>query len=461
MTDERRRSEFIGMLLKLGDENIRRRSMFHLLAVRCLETCTSLSFELQSQIKDRIGRLRPPTNFSEARAISSAGEMALPLLVRSNSIKARTAAACIRALRYIGSDSALDNISHFSSDTRLTVLPELLSAWPFFDRVEYAKKVLSRSPEFSTRFGVSSLSMLEGIRFLPNLTSLSVYGSGLPLLEPHYHEISFLKKLITLRIFRVELIDFNRLPMLHHLSSLTINAETINNPYVVKEWDNLGAIWMRASKSTLDTKGLFDIAGLKSVYLSAANLSGIDEIQRNSTLRDISLIGKFNSRDLASLRTMPDLDHLTSTFSGNDDDLRYLGPLINVEKINFKQANNISRLDGFDRIEKLRTLTLRECHHLTDVSSLANMPKLKQLNLWGARRLVDLSPIGHLKELTVLSLGVATDFENLDFISDLPSLKVIHAPARLNQRLSDLRPDIKVSDRIPIELRMHDSNIDL
>jgi hypothetical protein len=52
-----------------------------------LETATAFSDEVQAIIQDRLAELVPPKNIKEAKALASAGEIAVPYL--ANHAKAR------------------------------------------------------------------------------------------------------------------------------------------------------------------------------------------------------------------------------------------------------------------------------------------------------------------------------------------------------------------------------------
>ena len=146
LANDVRREEFLTRLLDLGDKSRSTRTVYYLLAVACLESSIRLSPDLRSSITDRIRKIHPPVTKSEARVLSTAGDLSIPLLKRFSGQRAQCAAACVRALRLIGSDDALEVLEQYGADKRSTVIQEIVGAWQAFDRERFAQRVLSQTP---------------------------------------------------------------------------------------------------------------------------------------------------------------------------------------------------------------------------------------------------------------------------------------------------------------------------
>lgn len=140
-------SDLIGQLLDRGDREIEERHRLHLLAVACMSTAVELSEDVRLRLGGALEKLIPPTNMTDAQSVASAGEIAVPLLKQfsGRATLATTSAACVRALTLVGDESALDALSLFGPDDRVTVARELLRSWSFFDTDAYAEKVLADS----------------------------------------------------------------------------------------------------------------------------------------------------------------------------------------------------------------------------------------------------------------------------------------------------------------------------
>jgi hypothetical protein len=73
----------------------------------------------------------------------------------------------------IGGETALNILDGYASDQRQTVVNEILKGWDYFDREEYAKRIINKRRHL--RWDVPS--SLDGFQYLTNLESLSLYDS--------------------------------------------------------------------------------------------------------------------------------------------------------------------------------------------------------------------------------------------------------------------------------------------
>ena len=102
----------IRSLLAKGDKDHAHRHQLHLLAAACLDTAVDLDSEVKTEVENRIKKLVPPNNLSEAMLLAeAAGEIGVPFLKRRPLAGARQAAACVRALALIGSLEAVQAIA--------------------------------------------------------------------------------------------------------------------------------------------------------------------------------------------------------------------------------------------------------------------------------------------------------------------------------------------------------------
>lgn len=143
VAQKHQRERLLRQLLSVGRDDHRSRHRHFLLAIACLETAPELPIDLRRELESAVSEVVPPRSMSEAVAIASAGELAVPLLVSNPTLKARPAAASVRALCIIGTDDALESLATYSSENRVTVTRELLRGWPNFDAAKYASNVLS------------------------------------------------------------------------------------------------------------------------------------------------------------------------------------------------------------------------------------------------------------------------------------------------------------------------------
>jgi len=135
------RESLLRGLLQRGKEEESHRHVLFLLAVACLQTAPSLTTDLRDELQAALNQVVPPTNMSEASAVASAGDSAAPLLRRAN-LKVMEAVASVRALSLIGTTEALEALRSYRKEHRVTVIRQLIRAWPSFDTEQFAREVL-------------------------------------------------------------------------------------------------------------------------------------------------------------------------------------------------------------------------------------------------------------------------------------------------------------------------------
>ncbi len=181
LASEQMREELIKGLLDRGDKEAQYRHRLHLLAVSCLETSVQLGQEVQAAVEQRLSKLVPPKNMTDAKALAAAGESVVKYLSRKYLKKkypATVTAACIRTLGLIGGEAALDVLEEYVDDGRLKVEDEFLRAWDYYDREIYVKRIWI--PILRTKSGILTyelkdrLPYLDGFQFFTSLTSLNL-----------------------------------------------------------------------------------------------------------------------------------------------------------------------------------------------------------------------------------------------------------------------------------------------
>jgi hypothetical protein len=146
--------------------------------VSCLETSVELGQGVRSAVEQRLSKLVPPKNMTDARAMAAAGELAVKYLANKGKRTAATNAACVRTLALIGGDAALDILKEYATDTRPAVVNELLKGWDYFEKDTYARHVVSQTFEANPGISLELLSSLDGFQYLTNLSYLNLSGCG-------------------------------------------------------------------------------------------------------------------------------------------------------------------------------------------------------------------------------------------------------------------------------------------
>jgi hypothetical protein len=337
----RLRDQLINGLIDRGVVEPDKRHRLHLLAVACLETSVELQPATKSKVEDCLQRLIPPHNMSEAKALSAAGELAVPYLKKkTRRDHAVTCAAQIRTLGLIGTESALEAIEQYSTDNRITVTNELLRAWTQFDQSEYAARVLSNRRAIS----VSRAKSLDGFQHLKDLETLQIIdGSNLV----HLDDIAGLKNLHQLDIFFAPtLLDISGLRGMPRLESLGITGTSL-----------------------LDSKGFSPVAECKEIL----------------SLR------LFNCSELTDVNFLLNSHKLTSVDFGACQNLTNLYGLIRATQLKKIQLYNlpIKSLDFILELESLESLMVIGCNELTDIAAIKDLSRLTSCQIHGCPQVKD------------------------------------------------------------------------
>ncbi len=409
MTDDVRRSEFIRNLLTRGDKGPSKRSMYHLLAVRCLETCTHLQLDVQEEIKDRLKNLKAPKNLSEARSLSSAGELAIPLVRKGSGKYARTAAACVRTLRLIGTEEALEALEEYASDKRATVVKEILAAWPYFDQIDYAKRVLSKTKGIRGHLYLENVNYLPAVRYLNGVNSLYVGVRGVELNQEQYEGLNAATQLTSLTIANRAPFSFNGIANLKSLRSLNIGCSEISDVELISDFLDLEYLQIQISPGSdlhLGAKPLPE--SLIAVELRATNILSEANVFEHCELVHATLWG-IEARLLESMicqqRKLRVFD-----FSSNES-----CPIIEtldcdeLERIYVRNAADLEHFGSFQGVPNLRALILNKSESLTDLAALTDLTKLETLAIFGASNLTDVSSIAELPNLKRVALECSPD----------------------------------------------------
>jgi len=417
------RSQIIEGIIARGDAESHYRHQLHLVAVACLETSIELTPTLQNEIKKRLKRLVPPKIMADAKALASAGDLAVSYLKYSSAHGARTEAACIRTLSLVGGGAALAQLQGYASDWRQTVHRELLNAWDSFDRTEYARQVLSKlAPEsLALLFRTCVLPSFEGVQHLPNLKQLrgvvyqpsnlsTLVGQSsmrqLSLYVSHNgkFDLTLISKLSELESFHFRLLKGPAEINLREMGS----GGAVENLWLfgneskqlkvdfgsLSSWSNLRILSLRdlqpESYGSLGDSGILELSanGLESV-----NLAFLQRFKKLETLK----LGAFNVGELDPNLVRTDLLNLDLTNGLGDEKLP----------------------PSFDLCSKLRTLKIRNWLGLKDISTLDSLQSLRTLDLSNLPSLRDLSVVNALRNLRRLSLQSVGGI-NLAALNNLP-----------------------------------------
>lgn len=217
-----------------------------------------------------------------------------------------------------------------------------------------------------------SVSSLEGIQNLPNLTQVQIEGGQLS-------DLSALKSLIKLTYM-----DLNNC----QISDLTPLKELIN---------------------------------LEHLTLRFNNISDISPLSGLTKLKELGL-GTNKINDLSPLKALTNLESLDFGFNPLND-INVLSNLTNLTNLSFNQTK-VSDISSLQNLTKLTNLSI-VIGQVTDVSPLSNLTNLTALNL-DSNKISDINPLKNLTYLKSLNLAntkvAPEDFESLK--QALPSCNI-------------------------------------
>lgn len=413
-------------LLARGENDPEHGAIINLVAVASLTSVVAIDPGLVRQIDGTLQSLVPPRSLSDARALASAKELVVPHL-RPPKRRARVAvtAACVRTLGLVGGDEALDVLSEYGSDTRKTVIRELLRAWRQFDAGEYAQKVLRDSPLTNNALSVDDPSTLVGLKFLNNLRRLTLVGIDVGKGGDNRREIESLSGLETLRFWDTP--SLTDLGITHSLDSLV--ELSVYRCDKLQSINNIRADTVRSLAIYFGSPDLNEFIPNKSpvilqdLILIGTNFESTDfaphtpalvRLQMDGpALRNLDGLEALNQLRLLNIRTMKEIDlspigkveTLQSLVLARSivDSFDWIvdSSLPSTLKILRCSNSEISDYSGISFLEKLETIDLRGNHTLYDIGFLSDCRKLKRVLLDGTH-ITDITPLLGLKGAAIV-----------------------------------------------------------
>lgn len=290
-------------VLERGDRSRAQRHRLFLLAVGCLETMLEPTAGVKRRVEERLSKIVPPQNMTEAKELASAGELVVPHLAYDSEYTAKQAAACIRTLALVGGEHAIALLEAFTRDSRTGVGTELSrSARSCADPELYLTQVAGRVRNLSV-----SIESARGLLTLLDFTGLESLS-------------------LSLSAYIVDDLDLSPLANLPRLQSLSLSA---------------------CHTGDLDLSPLVSLPRLQSLSLSSLrDLPDLSALASLTRLQSLSLSGgEIGRLDLSPLANLPCLQSLSLSLPGNW-----------MEQIGMKLELDLSPLAD---LASLRSLDLR------------------------------------------------------------------------------------------------------
>ncbi|WP_371669923.1 NACHT domain-containing protein [Streptomyces sp. NBC_00289] len=315
-----------------------------LLALAALEHATQLDPAVRAAVERNAAALIPPRTTAEARALASAGPLALELLPGPEGLGDAEARAVVVTASLIGTEAAVPVLARFRKHPALDVRAQLTWTWNRFETSRYGEEVIAHLPEDDLFFTAHSARQLRVLNGLGGRQRLQLVGDIDPaalgdVLDPGR---------VTALVIRGnnELRDLSCLSALHRLTYLDLSrcpeVDDLTAPARLPlSWlaldllpgvERPGALHALAGSATLDQldlgvalhgESLDDAlpAGLPLRYLrftkDALRHTGLRGLRRFTSLRQLSLATlheTLRAEDFEEIARVPGLTELRTNW---------------------------------------------------------------------------------------------------------------------------------------------------
>ncbi|RYF60720.1 MAG: NACHT domain-containing protein [Comamonadaceae bacterium] len=384
------RTALLDGLLRRADDEFSHRHALELLAISCMETSSTLDNHLKDELRRRLVALVPPRNLSDAKALASAGEIAVPLLQGHNAAKVARTAATVRALASIGGDGALDALAEYGADARRGVYKELIRAWTTFDPGDYAERVLADSPLDGGILRISTSELVPHLHHLRNLRSLilSLRDVTDEDLRP-LHQVSSCKSVQLWRAFGVT--TLSALEPSRGLAHLALREAGVTDLTPLRGMGSLKVLLLQDCPEVDDLTVASDLEGLSELTLNGTSVSDLRPLADHPSLSSVRLF-RGSPENLDVLQTLPALATLELGSLGHD--LTWVGGCDGLESL--RLAEEDQSLVATASSASVTSLELGAADHV-DLNMLKNFPALSDLTVEDCLLLTGLEGLRHAK----------------------------------------------------------------
>jgi hypothetical protein len=406
-------TELLHRLLERADQAPDQQHVLRVLAVGASQHAPQLPPDLREHLNEVAGKLLPPQNPNDAVALAAAGELVLELLPVRDRYSPSEVGATVRMAAAIGGNHGLSVIARCTAGLKSVpmmdlwlVSEELTKAWPAFDPVEFAERVLAGS-SFGDVITVNDPSVLSGLRHVrpSSLTCTFQHGHG---------NVDYLADLPLLVVF-------------------TLNDARLHDLSAIARHPNLGVLDLTLPTTAVDLRPIGQCESLRELRLFGG------PTMQPEQLREIGQITSLGLHDrTASVDVVPHLAHelrLKHLMLRQTDGGQHVAGLLAAPQLDELRTLWISDrggpcpIDGIGRLADTLTRLTLHVGRLVDVSALGGLPRLECLSLEGTP-VESLEFVRGLTKLTELRLG-GVDNQNPDLtpLCDLPALRSLYFPS--------------------------------
>lgn len=376
------RRELLGDLLALAEQQPQHARKLRLLAAACLETAPAVDPDILTRIRSYLRGLTP-RSLAEARSLAAVGEPLLAELPDDlSTLTESQAAATVQTAALINGPTALTTLARYASDPRPRVQRQLITAWEYFDPIDYADKILADAPLDNGEITIKNAALVPALPRLRHLTQTDIWID--------------------------QKLDLAQLGDVPHLNGLTLLSWVAGSLDHLARHTTLSFVQLGGERQRLELGVLAALPNLTALYLH--NLAADQDLTALAGLTKLTSLGvpgvAVTGEFLACLPALTALQ-IAPPPSWNAD---VLASLPRLETLVLPSAPEpAGGLSGLVRVlrqmDNLTDLYLWGCAWVTDLAPVAEISGLRRLNIGETSRVLDLTPLGNLPELADLWIG--------------------------------------------------------
>jgi Leucine-rich repeat (LRR) protein len=425
----RQREELISRMLERADSDAKNKHLLQALTLGCLQNSPEISPDLNKRLQRLAAKLLPPRSFTEAAALSHAGDLALELVPSELKCSQQAVAATVRMAGIIGGEAAFTVIQKCAGRKGTSIRAEVERSWPRFDAERYAQQILSKNYKLS-HISLEDPALIPGLKHLEINTLTCHFTHG-------YGDFQFLRELPNLKWLIVRedpnltnLSDISACPRIDSIElgrTGKIDISPLGNCTALRKVDltyplieDVRALGSLPDVKTVHFSGTVETSRLASLLPSSISLErfGLWEAGHLHNLSEILSLPQIQALDfllLAACKNLENIDGVqmfADTMTGiyiHAPKLGDLKPLARLTKIDFANLayTPISDLSFLANAHKLQRLHIGGIGPLPDLTPLRELPKLRHLHFWSTGE-VDVSALSGVKNLEITQVHKGT-----------------------------------------------------
>lgn len=253
-----------------------------LFALRCGAMALYLDPQLKVELAAMERSLFPPRNLEDAEALATGGDTTMDYLHYQEEWEERQAAACVRALRLIGTPKAHRCLRGYLKDRRQTVVSELAQAVNPLE-IEAIQGLISRGERLPVNIQIRDLSPFTGLNSFQSL-----YFTGMPVSD--LSPLASLTRLQSLYLEHTHVTDLSPLTGLTGLQSLDLSGTLVSDLAPLASLTRLQSLQLTGTRVT-NLSPLASLNSLKSLDLTGTRVSNLSPLTSLTRLQTLNLTG--------------------------------------------------------------------------------------------------------------------------------------------------------------------------